>query len=70
MQRYNAAKAAGVNIRGIWIQDWAGIVMTSFGQRLFWNWKWNATTYPGIMFVTKGTHRYIKTGMYVNICCC
>lgn len=47
MKRYQQAKAQGVNIRGLWIQDWSGIIKTSFGQRVFWNWQWNATRYPG-----------------------
>lgn len=42
------AKAEGVNIRGLWIQDWSGIIRTSFGQRVFWNWQWNATRYPDL----------------------
>ncbi|KAK3103572.1 hypothetical protein FSP39_020217 [Pinctada imbricata] len=48
MKRYDEAKAAGVRIRGLWIQDWAGILKTSFGKRLFWNWKWNTTIYAGL----------------------
>ncbi|XP_061187126.1 sulfoquinovosidase-like [Saccostrea echinata] len=48
MERYQQAKAQGVNVRGLWIQDWSGIINTSFGQRVFWNWQWNATRYPGL----------------------
>jgi sulfoquinovosidase len=37
---------AGAKISGLWCEDWCGIRETSFGRRLFWDWKWNATRYP------------------------
>ena len=37
---------AGCVVRGLWCEDWAGIRETSFGKRLFWNWKWNTARYP------------------------
>jgi len=43
-----AAQAAGVQVAGIWAQDWEGIRMTSFGQRLMWNWMWDEHRYPGL----------------------
>ncbi|HSV57082.1 MAG TPA: alpha-glucosidase, partial [Magnetospirillaceae bacterium] len=42
------AQAEGVPVAGIWAQDWQGINMTSFGQRLRWNWVWDSTRYPGL----------------------
>jgi alpha-glucosidase len=42
------ARAAGVPVAGIWAQDWEGINMTSFGQRLRWDWVWNKERYPGL----------------------
>jgi len=42
------ARAAGVPVSGIWAQDWEGINMTSFGQRLRWNWVWDPERYPGL----------------------
>mgnify|MGYP001009170795 CR=1 FL=1 len=44
--RLRRAKAHGVPVAGIWAQDWEGINMTSFGQRLRWNWEWDADRYP------------------------
>lgn len=64
MKRYQQAKAEGVNIRGLWIQDWSGIIRTSFGQRVFWNWQWNATRYPGQWANVKST-RY--PGQWANV---
>jgi sulfoquinovosidase len=40
------AKEQGVEVTGLWCQDWQGINMTSFGKRLRWNWMWNETLYP------------------------
>ena len=42
------ARVAGVPVSGIWAQDWEGINMTSFGQRLRWNWVWDPDRYPGL----------------------
>ena len=35
-------------VAGLWIQDWSGKIVTDFGTRVFWNWKWNETWYPGL----------------------
>ncbi|CAF1322004.1 unnamed protein product [Rotaria magnacalcarata] len=35
-------------IAGIWAQDWCGKRITSFGKRVFWNWKWNENWYPNL----------------------
>ena len=37
----------GVNVSAFWIQDWSGKIQTTFGYRVFWNWRWNETFYPG-----------------------
>ncbi|MDP2791020.1 MAG: alpha-glucosidase [Rectinemataceae bacterium] len=42
------AIAAGIPVVGIWAQDWEGINMTSFGQRLRWDWVWNKERYPAL----------------------
>ncbi|MBN2267802.1 MAG: alpha-glucosidase [Acholeplasmataceae bacterium] len=42
------SQAAGVKVSGIWAQDWAGHNYTSFGKRLYWNWKLNETIYPNL----------------------
>jgi alpha-glucosidase len=48
LAKARAAIAAGVKVSGIWAQDWEGINMTSFGQRLRWDWVWNPERYPGL----------------------
>lgn len=44
--RLDQARARGVPVSGLWAQDWEGINMTSFGQRLRWNWQWHRERYP------------------------
>lgn len=39
-------RANNVAVAGVFIQDWEGIRMTSFGKRLFWDWKWSSVVYP------------------------
>ncbi|MBP7951998.1 MAG: alpha-glucosidase, partial [Sphingorhabdus sp.] len=45
-ERLDAIVAAGVQVSGLWCEDWVGIRQTSFGRRLFWNWDWNEARYP------------------------
>ncbi|KAK3602065.1 hypothetical protein CHS0354_008020 [Potamilus streckersoni] len=46
LERLKSAQNSKVPVSGLWIQDWAGVLKTSFGSRLFWNWQWNSTRYP------------------------
>lgn len=41
-------REGGMEIPAVWIQDWEGKRVTSFGKRLQWDWKWNAEMYPGL----------------------
>ena len=38
----------GVDLSAVWIQDWEGKRVTSFGKRLQWDWRWNREMYPGL----------------------
>ncbi len=40
--------AAGVDVAALWCEDWAGVRETSFGTRLFWNWRWSERRYPDL----------------------
>ncbi|MBQ2527376.1 MAG: alpha-glucosidase, partial [Spirochaetales bacterium] len=42
------ARSKGVNVCALWAQDWSGKIVTSFGKRVLWNWKWNPEMYPGL----------------------
>ena len=41
-------REGGVEIPAVWIQDWEGKRITSFGKRLQWDWRWNREMYPGL----------------------
>ena len=41
-------RAHGVDLSAVWIQDWEGKRVTSFGKRLQWDWRWNRDLYPGL----------------------
>lgn len=47
-ERLQAYVASGAALSGLWCEDWVGLRITSFGKRLFWDWKWNAERYPGL----------------------
>jgi alpha-glucosidase len=46
--RMEAMIAAGATVSGLWCEDWVGLRITSFGKRLFWDWKANSERYPGL----------------------
>ncbi len=47
------AKDHEVKVSGLWCQDWAGYRFTTFGKRLYWNWKLNESLYPNLPEVIK-----------------
>ncbi|WP_230531135.1 alpha-glucosidase [Microvirga roseola] len=47
-ERLEAIVAAGAKVSGLWCEDWVGLRHTSFGARLFWDWKANEDRYPGL----------------------
>ena len=46
--RVEAMIAAGAKINGLWCEDWAGLRITSFGKRLFWDWRASESRYPSL----------------------
>jgi alpha-glucosidase len=44
--RLETMLAAGAAVTGLWCEDWAGVRVTSFGTRLFWDWRANGQRYP------------------------
>ncbi len=44
--RLGDAQRAGIPVSAIWCEDWAGVRETSFGTRLFWDWRWSRERYP------------------------
>ncbi|KAL8589435.1 hypothetical protein ACOMHN_021587 [Nucella lapillus] len=61
------AEDHGVKVAGVWIQDWVGRITTSFGRRLFWDWKWNERQYPDLKNEVKRLRdRGIRVLTYIN----
>lgn len=59
--------AAGAAVSGLWCEDWAGIRETSFGRRLFWDWRWNPARYPDLPARIAGlARRGIRFLAYAN----
>ncbi len=46
--RLEAVMAVGAVVTGLWCEDWVGLRVTSFGKRLFWDWKANESRYPAL----------------------
>lgn len=46
-EKIGTARAAGVELAAVWIQDWVGQRTTSFGERLWWSWTLDEQRYPG-----------------------
>ncbi|WP_279614490.1 alpha-glucosidase [Vreelandella zhanjiangensis] len=42
------ALANNMSVSALWCEDWAGVRETSFGTRLFWDWRWQAERYPSL----------------------
>lgn len=39
---------AGAAVAGLWCEDWAGVRQTSFGRRLFWDWRRSEQRFPDL----------------------
>lgn len=58
---------AGVEVSGVWLQDWSGQRTTSFGDRVWWTWQLDTGRYPGWSdLVADLASQGITTTTYVN----
>ena len=65
--RLEAIIAAGTKVSALWCEDWVGLRHTSFGARLFWDWKANDDRYPGLrQRIAELEDRGIRFLGYVN----
>ena len=65
--RMEAIIAAGAVVTGLWCEDWIGLRVTSFGKRLFWDWKANDARYPALrQKIAELNDRGIRFLGYVN----
>ena len=66
-QRVAQLQAAGVPLAGVWLQDWVGQRVTSFGSRLLWNWTLNTARYAGWeQMVADFRKQGIRVMTYIN----
>ncbi|XP_076448676.1 sulfoquinovosidase-like [Babylonia areolata] len=67
LARLEEANASGVAVKGLWIQDWSGARATPFGSRVFWNWQWDPTHYPGLNTTIQTLQeRGVRVLAYIN----
>jgi alpha-glucosidase len=65
--RLDRMREAGVKVSGLWCEDWVGIRQTTFGARLFWDWKASESRYPGLhQRITELNRDGIRFLGYVN----
>jgi sulfoquinovosidase len=66
-ERLETFIAAGTKVSGLWCEDWVGLRHTSFGARLFWDWKANDDRYPALrQRIAELEDRGIRFLGYVN----
>jgi alpha-glucosidase len=66
-ERMEKIIAAGAVVTGLWCEDWVGLRVTSFGKRLFWDWKANEARYPHLrQKIAELNARGIRFLGYVN----
>ena len=67
LAKLNNALEKGVKVSGLWVQDWVGRRVTSFGSRLNWNWQVNNEMYPDLKNeIRKLNEKGIKFLGYIN----
>jgi alpha-glucosidase len=67
LKRLETILDAGTAVSGLWCEDWVGIRQTSFGRRLFWDWRWQPQRYPDLPAVIASLRkRGIRFLGYVN----
>ncbi len=66
-EKLERALQAGVKVSALWVQDWVGRRLTSFGSQLMWNWRYDDTRYPDLPRLIDGLHsRGIRFLGYIN----
>ena len=67
LNQYGKALEKGVKVNALWAQDWVGIIITSFGQRVVRNWVWDSRRYPGLdIEIKKLNKKGVRFLGYIN----
>ena len=54
---------------GLWLQDWAGKRVDSFGSRVLWNWELDTNFYPDWpSMLSEWSSRGVNVLAYINPC--
>ena len=68
-EKLRKLQEGGVKIAGLWIQDWAGKRIDSFGSRVLWNWELDDKFYPNWeKFLHRLSKNSIRVLAYINPC--
>lgn len=60
-------RKAGTKVSAVWLQDWTGHRVTSFGKRLWWTWQRDTEHYPRWRKLVADLRKQgIRTTTYVN----
>lgn len=66
-ERMERIIASGAEVTGLWCEDWVGLRVTSFGKRLFWDWRASEARYPMLRdHIARLAERGIRFLGYVN----
>lgn len=67
LKKLDRVTSKGLKVAGIWIQDWEGRRVTTFGKQLFWNWSYSEQLYPDLpKTIEKLKEEGIKVLGYIN----
>ena len=66
-EKIKEAEKIGLKVAAVWLQDWQGRKITSFGKRLKWNWEWDEEHYPDLdKKIIEWNKKGIRTLGYLN----
>jgi len=66
-KKLDRALQAGVHVTALWVQDWVGRRLTSFGSQLMWNWRYDEQRYPDLPRLIEELHgRGVRFLGYIN----
>ncbi len=67
LSKIEKMRKAGLKIAGVWIQDWEGKRVTTFGKQLMWNWEYSKELYPNLPeTIAKLKEKGIRVLGYIN----
>jgi alpha-glucosidase len=67
LRKLDRAVEAGINVSALWVQDWVGRRLTSFGSQLMWNWRYEEQRYPELpRLIEQLHHRGVRFLGYIN----